>query len=119
MVAKNQSFDSNGKERKRMFYSSNNNQRKENYISILNVFATVSVVFLHTNGVFWIFSKERYWITANVIESIFYFAVPIFFMISGTTLIDYRERYNTKEFFLRRIKKTLIPYIGWSAFFLL
>ena len=57
------------------------------YISALNVLSCMAVVFLHTNCVFWDFKKENYWITANIIECIFYFAVPVFFMISGATLI--------------------------------
>ena len=75
---------------------------KKNYITALNVFAALAVVFLHTNKCFWRFSAERYWATANIIESFFYFAVPVFFMISGATLIDYRERYDTKTFFKKR-----------------
>lgn len=86
---------------------------KINYISVLTVISAIAVVILHTNE-FWIFSKERYWAIANIIECVFYFAVPIFFMISGITLIDYRDRYNTKEFLKRRIKKTFIPFICWS-----
>ena len=69
------------------------------YISVLAVLSTFAVVFLHSNGCFWAFSKSRYWLTANIIESVFYFAVPIFFMISGATLINYKERYDTKTFF--------------------
>lgn len=85
-----------------------------NYLMILNVISAISVVILHTNGCFWTFSKERYWITANIIESIFYFAVPVFFMITGATLIDYQERYTTKEYMKKRIKKTVLPFIFWS-----
>lgn len=48
---------------------------------------------------FWIFSKARYWLTANVIECVFYFAVPVFFMITGATLLDYNEKYNLSVFF--------------------
>lgn len=88
---------------------------KKNYITVLNVFAALAVVFLHTNKCFWRFSTERYWVTANIIESFFYFAVPVFFMISGATLIDYRERYDTKTFFKKRLLKTLIPYICFVA----
>lgn len=84
-----------------------------NYISVLTVISAIAVVILHTNE-FWIFSKENYWMVANIIECVFYFAVPIFFMISGITLIDYRDRYNTKEFIKRRLKKTVIPFICWS-----
>lgn len=47
-------------------------------------------------------------------ETVFYFVVPIFFMISGATLMDYRDRYNTKDFFIKRGLCTFIPFIVWS-----
>ena len=67
---------------------------KKEYISILSVISSLAVVILHTNGCFWTFSYNGHWPSANVIESVMYFAVPIFFMISGATLIDYNERYD-------------------------
>lgn len=84
------------------------------YISVLSVISSFAVVMLHTNGCFWEFSTEFYWFTANIIESIMYFAVPIFFMISGATLMNYCERYTTKEYFVKRIQKTLIPFVLWN-----
>ncbi len=85
------------------------------YIDVLSVLAALAVVSLHTNGCFWQFSAtERYWKTANIIEGLCYFAVPIFFMINGATLIDYRSRYSTVEFFKKRVMKTVIPFISWS-----
>lgn len=87
---------------------------KTNYINLLNVISCVAVVVLHTNGCFWSFSNEKYWKTANIIECLFYYAVPCFFMISGATLIDYRERYSTRKFFIKRIQKTVIPFLVWS-----
>lgn len=92
-----------------------NNSNKIEYIDFLSIVSAVAVVFLHINGCFWDFSAtKQYWISANIIEGLCYFAVPIFFMISGATLIDYNERYSTKSFFKRRIKKTVIPFIVWS-----
>ena len=85
------------------------------YISVMNVIAAVSVVILHANVSFWLDRSKPYWATANVIESVFYFAVPVFFMLSGATLIDYQERYSTKEFFKKRVKKALIPFLAWSV----
>ncbi len=84
------------------------------YLSLLSVLSAISVVLLHTNGCFWRFSTARYWATANIIESVFYFAVPVFFLISGATLMDYRERYSTKQYFIKRFMKTVIPYVFWS-----
>ena len=36
-------------------------------------------------------------------------------MITGTTLLDYRDRYNTRTFLKRRFIKTGIPFIFWSC----
>lgn len=89
------------------------------YLSLLSVISSIAVVYLHANGCFWKFSTERYWLSANVIESIFYFAVPIFFMIPGATLLNFYERYSLKEYFKKRIAKTLIPYLVFSIIGLL
>lgn len=83
------------------------------HISLLSVLSAFAVVFIHTNGCFWKFSYDNYWIIANVIEELLSFAVPIFFMISGATLINYRDRYSTKEYFIKRVKKAVIPYVVW------
>ena len=88
--------------------------KRKVYLDYLNVLSAFAVVMLHTNNVFWTFSYNRYWLTANIIESVFYFAVPIFFMISGATLIDYSKRYSTKTFLKKRFSKTLIPFLFWS-----
>ena len=61
--------------------------KKKYYIQNLSVLSAFAVVALHVNGEFWNFSYGRYWITSNIIESLFYFAVPIFFMITGVTLV--------------------------------
>ena len=90
------------------------NNKKINYITVLSVLSAIAVVILHSKANVDFFSREEYWFKASVIECVFHFAVPIFFMISGATLIDYRERYGTKEFFKKRIKKTVIPFIAWS-----
>ena len=89
--------------------------KKDFSLTFCQVISAFAVATLHTNGRFWDFSAtESYWFSANIIESIFYFAVPVFFMITGITLADYKERYSTKTFFKKRIEKTLIPYIVWS-----
>lgn len=89
--------------------------KKTQYLSTLNVISAIAVVILHTNGCFWTYSADRYWATANVLESVMYFAVPVFFMISGATLLDYRERYSTAEYFKKRALKALIPWFFWAT----
>ena len=87
------------------------------YLDLAGVASAIAVVILHANGSFWHFSATGgYWGRANIIECLFYFCVPIFFMISGITLIDYNKRYSLKEYFKKRINKVVIPYIFWSLF---
>lgn len=88
--------------------------KRIHYLSLASVVSALAVVMLHTNGVFWTYSEERYWITANIIESVMYFAVPVFFMISGATLLDYRKKYTTKEYFKKRFNKAVVPFLAWS-----
>ena len=99
--------------------SIDNVRKKEDtgYITLLSVISAVAVVIIHVNSDCFgnLGSDNRYWFGANIIECIVYFAVPIFFMISGATLIDYRDRYSTKEYFIKRIKKTALPYLVWTA----
>lgn len=92
--------------------SENRANRKE-YITILSVLSSFAVVALHVNG-FWSLRQTSGWVVNNFIECLFYFAVPVFFMITGATLIDYRKRYTTKQFFAKRIKRTVIPFLIWS-----
>lgn len=73
--------------------------KKKLYISVINVIACLGVVILHANGIFWQHPSGFLWISANFLETFFYWSVPLFFMITGATLIDYNKRYSTTAFF--------------------
>ena len=89
------------------------------YIVFVSVIAALSVLILHTNRCFWTFSAtESYWFSANIIECLFYAGVPLFFMISGITLMDFYDRYSLKEFFIKRFNKTVVPFVAWSLIIL-
>lgn len=87
------------------------------YISIAKIISVFSVVILHTNS-FWSFHyynyKKENWITANIIECIFYFAVPVFILCIGATLLDFNEKYELKVYYNKRIIKVVIPLISWN-----
>ena len=90
------------------------------YISLVKILACFSVIILHTNGVFWNFNIKTYkqfWISANLIESTFFFAVPLFVLCIGATLLDFNEKYGLKVYFDRRVKKIIIPLICWNIIF--
>ena len=84
------------------------------YYDILNIAACFCVIWLHCNGCVHTFSKGKMWATSLIVETIAYWAVPVFFMLSGATLMNYRKKYDTKTFFKKRIIKTVLPFIFWS-----
>ena len=49
------------------------------YFDLLNIFATIAVVYLHCNGIVHTYTKGMSWAASLIIEVIFYWAVPIFF----------------------------------------
>lgn len=87
---------------------------KREYISVLSVIACLAVVMMHVNNCWMVFSTESYWINGVIIEGVCNCAVPLFFMISGATLIDYPKRYHTTTFFKKRFLKTVVPFVVWS-----
>ena len=84
------------------------------YFDWLNMFSCFAVVVMHVNSRFWSFSNDLRWGESLLIESLAYPAVGLFLMITGATLIDYRERYSTLEYAKKRIFRVALPYVAWS-----
>ena len=89
------------------------------YFDALNVVACFGVVSMHVNGLTHSFSPTLSWLQAFSVDCVFYWAVPVFFMLTGATLLDYRSRYATDEFLKKRVIRTLVPFLAWSLFSLL
>lgn len=87
------------------------------YISIAKILSVYGVVILHTNGKFWNFQYNNYksfWISANFIETFFYYAVPMFVLCIGATLLDFNEKYSLKKYYYKRFEKVIIPLFCWT-----
>ena len=84
------------------------------YLDVLNVLACLCVIGMHCNGIVHEFDGSPAWAGSMVVETLAYWAVPVFFMLSGATMMNYRQRYGTKEFFKRRIFRVGIPFVFWS-----
>ena len=84
------------------------------YFDCLNIAACFSVIALHCNQMVHTWQPGKNWLFALLIEVLFYWAVPIFLMLTGATLMRYRDRYDTKTFLSKRIKRTVIPFVAWS-----
>lgn len=100
-----------------MAYVKEKDENKILYYSLLNICATVCVVWLHFNNEIHWYAPTLAWKQAVFVQVIAFWAVPIFFMLSGATLINYRSRYTTKQFFIKRIKRVLIPFLIWGCIF--
>lgn len=92
--------------------------KRYDYIDFMNILACFCVVALHCSGVVFSFSETRTWWIAMTIQSVAHFAVPVFFMITGITLLEYRKKYDTAVFYKKRILKTAIPFLFWSIFYI-
>ena len=88
------------------------------YFDMLNIAATFCVVWLHFNNEIHWYSPTFEWKQTVLVQAIAYWAVPVFFMLSGATLLEYRNRYNTATFFKHRIQRVLIPFLIWGTIFL-
>lgn len=89
------------------------------YFDLLNIAACFSVIVLHCNQMVHAWQPGKNWLLALGIEVAFYWAVPVFFMLTGATLLNYRDRYDTRTFLVKRFKRTFIPFIFWSLLFYL
>ena len=89
------------------------------YFDLLNIIACLCVIYMHCNSAVHAYSNTRVWKESLLVETVAYWAVPIFFMLSGATLMEDREKYDTKTYFKKRIVKTFVPFILWNFFILI
>lgn len=93
--------------------------RRLYFEDVLNIVSCFAVVALHSSLA--VFSPARgiAWDRALVCQAVFIFAVPVFVMLSGANLMEYRKRYSTAQFFKRRVLRTGLALVVGSAVFYL
>lgn len=84
------------------------------FMDYLNVLATFAVVCLHCTTAVFLNTGDLAWVLDVIVQSVCCAAVPLFFLVSGANLIGYRERYSTKTFFVRRMRRVLSVLISAS-----
>lgn len=85
------------------------------YFDLLAVIACFAVVVLHCTLTVFGPARDHYFKVALVLQGVFIFAVPVFFMMSGANCMRYRDRYGTREFFRRRLAKVGVGLLVASA----
>lgn len=89
------------------------------YFDVMNVLACMAVVAAHHNNQLHSFSNSFGWVFSLGMECLLYWAVPIFMMVSGATLMGFHKRCSLREYFQRRILRTVVPWLIWSTVLLL
>lgn len=81
----------------------------------LRTLATFAVILIHVSSpvvnMAYGGKQMNYWWVGNIIDSAVRFAVPVFLMLSGASLLS--KEYELKDFYVKRIKRVLIPFLFW------
>ncbi|MDP4237919.1 MAG: acyltransferase family protein, partial [Bacteroidota bacterium] len=86
------------------------------WLDSLRALAMLGVIMIHvsTPTVKMIYGKNmEYWWIGNILNSAVRFAVPLFLMISGATLLG--KEYRLGEFYRKRISRVLVPFLFWAV----
>lgn len=94
--------------------------QKTEWISFARAIAIISVVLLHISAP--ILNKYNdinitSWLIGNFYDSMVRFCVPLFFMLSGTLLLN--KDYELNLFLKKRFLKIIPPLIFWSLIYML
>lgn len=84
---------------------------------VLTIIACLMVVFFHMNGIVYHYSDSLSWKISVAERSVVCSAVPIFFMLSGAKLMNYRSSCTTKAYIIKRLCRVGIPFLFWNAFY--
>jgi surface polysaccharide O-acyltransferase-like enzyme len=84
------------------------------YIDTLRALAIIGVIIVHvaTPAINMNFHKNMgFWSIGLVYDSAVRFAVPLFLILSGVTMLG--KEYNLAEFYKKRFTRVLIPFLFW------
>lgn len=89
-------------------------KKRLTYIDVINVIAIYFVLVIHSS---WNSTNTALGIFDAIVRNICLIAVFLFIMNSGAMLLDYRDKYDTKTFFLKRFKRVGVPFLIWSVIY--
>ena len=84
------------------------------WLDTLRALATVGVIIIHnsTPVVNMTYGRDmNFWWIGNSVDSAVRFAVPLFLMLSGATLLS--KEYKLGEFYKKRVVRVLVPLLFW------
>lgn len=91
------------------------------YLDVLRVVASLMVVMGHVIAAVVLDTAamdSREWHSANLIAGLTRPAVPLFFMLSGALNLAPLRSVDVRSFYRRRLVRIVVPYLAWTAFFI-
>ena len=90
--------------------------KRKQYIDILRIISTYSVVLLHTISLKWsgVELGSSDFAIMMVYETLVRCAVPMFFMISGALMLESKGQFSYRKLFSHNILHLITVYILWS-----
>ena len=85
------------------------------YLDWLRLAAAAGVVFMHTAAAGLRSGVDLSWHALNLLTSLAFTAVPLFFMISGYLLLTDENTLRPSVLLRRRLPRLVIPLAGWSV----
>lgn len=91
------------------------------YLDMLRILATLSVVVLHVSAVHWYGTPVNtfHWQVYNIYDSVVRFCVPIFFMISGAVFLLPERQVSIRSLYTKNILRLVVAYVIYSAVYAL
>ncbi len=86
------------------------------YLDTLRALATLGVIVIHVSSpvLNMTFMKNmNLWHIGNLVDSSVRFAVPLFLMLSGATMLN--REYSLGEFYKKRMMRVLVPFLFWMV----
>lgn len=86
------------------------------YFDTLRAIALLGVIIIHISSPLVNMTYDDnmpYWWIGNVVDSAVRFAVPLFLMLSGATMLG--KDYSLSEFYKKRMLRVFVPFLFWLA----
>lgn len=91
------------------------------YFDLLKILACFGVVFIHVISEFWyqLSPNSSNFVTLTIFDSLFRFAVPIYFMVSGALFLNEKKEITIKMILTKYVPRILLIYIVWNVVYIL
>lgn len=86
------------------------------YYDVLRILAMFAVIVTHVSATYWYTSDIRGsdWLAMNIWDSVFFWAVSIFIMISGALLLDPTKDIQYPRFIKKNVCRIVLGFLVWS-----